>query len=493
MARAAKGGQVRALAYVRVSALMGRAGADFHSPEVQLDGIRGLLNREGLREVGVIDDDIDVSGQTMTRKGIARIRALVESGEVDIIAVHTLSRIGRNLAEALTFIRWLRERGVRVVSASEGFDETPEGQFQLGLWLNLAELQGQQIGASWARIIERRARLGRAHARAAVGYAKAPDGRLVVDPEIAPAVTEMFAAYARGDPISSITATFAAARGLPISRRTVKHMLANALYNGRVVVRSKLAGDMDFPGIHDKLVEDDAWRQVQVRLAEDRKTPARRLTPSYALTGLLTCAHCGRALFVRNATERGKLVRRVFCGHADMTKGCAGIGRPLYEPLESAILAAVIDYARFLRDRRPAARRSTGDGRAKRTAVQLERDLAGTRDAMARVTERWARGQMRDDTYESTMKTMGMTEAHQEEQLRQLAAPMPTPPPATMLNLADRLLAAWPKMLPAEQNRALKAVVVKVTVRRAQFWHEPVDERIVPPIEFRYPHGYQPD
>ncbi len=491
MARTNGTGQVRALAYVRVSALMGRSGEVFHSPEVQLDGIRGLLSREGLREVGVVDDDIDASGQTMTRKGIARIRGLVETGQIDILAVHTVSRIGRNLAESLTFIRWLREHGVRVISASEGFDETPEGQFQLGLWLNLAELQGKQIGAGWARIIERRARLGRAHGPAAVGYLKGPDGHLVTDPDIAPAVTEMFVAYARGDPITAITATFAAARGLPVSRRTVKHMLYNALYNGHVIVRSKIAGVMDFPGVHPKLVDNATWQQVQDRLDEDRRTPARRLAPTYALTGLLACAHCGRALFVRTATEKGRKVRRVFCGHADMTRACRGVGRPLYDPLEETVLDEVANYARFLRDKRPTAQRSTGDGKAKRTTAQLERDLAGTRAAMARITERWARGGMPEDVYESTMASMTATESEQEKQLRHVAAPTPAPPPTAMLNLADRLLAAWPKMLPAERNRGLKLVVTKVTVRRAAFWHEPVPDRIVQPIEFRHQYGYQ--
>lgn len=491
MARISRTTKGRALAYVRVSALMGRSGDDFHSPEVQLDGIRNLINREGLTEVAVIDDDIDASGQTMARKGIARIRTLVESGQADILAVHTLSRIGRNLAEALTFVRWLRERGVRVISASEGFDDSPEGQFQLGLWLNLAELQGQQIGASWARIIERRTRLGRAHGPSAVGYLKHPDGHLVVDLELGPAVTEMFAAYARGDPVTAITAVFSAARGLPISRRTVKHMLGNALYNGRVVVRSKLGGLLDFPGVHPKLVDDDLWRQVQDRLAEDRRTPARQLAPAYSLTGLLACAECGRALFVRTATERGQAVRRVFCGHADMTRGCRGIGRPRFEPLEQRILDEVVGYARYLRDRRPPAERVVGGGRARRTAAQIERELASTRDAMARVTERWARGAMPEETYESTMARLAATEAEQVAHARAIASPAVVPTPAATLSLVDRLLAAWPKMLPAERNRALKAVVAKASVRRAGFWHEPVEDRVTD-VEFRFPHGYQP-
>jgi site-specific DNA recombinase len=481
--------QNRVLAYIRVSALMGRGGRDFHSPEVQIDGIRGLVSREGLTEVAVVDDDIDTSGQTMTRKGIARIRALVENGQVDILAVHTLSRIGRNLAEALTFIRWLRERGVRVISASEGFDETPEGQFQLGLWLNLAELQGKQIGAGWARIIARRAKVGRAHGRSAVGYLKKPDGDLVVDPDLGPAVTEMFAAYARGDPIAAITATFAAARHLPISRRTVKHMLGNALYHGRVIVRSKQAGDLDFPGVHPKLVDDDTWELVQARMFEDSRTPARRLTPTYALTGLLTCAHCGRALFVRTAKEKGAPVRRIFCGHADMTRGCDGIGRPLCDPIEDALLAEVVNFARYLRDDRPAARKPTGF--RQRDATAVERELAGTRDAMARITERWARKAMPDSTYEVSMARLAATEQDQLAELRAVEAPAVTPAPAATLALTERLLALWPKMLPAERNFALKSVLRKATIRRAAFWHEPAADRITD-IELRWPHGYVP-
>lgn len=482
--------------YRRVSALMGRSGEDFHSPDMQAEAMRRTIATAGLQEVGIVDD-IDVSGRTFSRKGLDQIRAMVEQRQVDVVAVYDLSRLGRNLSEALTFIKWLREHGVTVLSTQERIDESPEGQYMLGQFLGLAELYSAQIGRRWSEIIARRARRGQTHGPTALGYLRDRKGDLIEDPGLGPAVRQAFTAYAAGNRIADIVEDFTAIYGRPIARNTIKSMFRNSVYRGRVTLQSKAAGVVDVPGSHPRLVDDDTWELVEQRLMADAVAPAQHLAPMYSLTGLTECAHCGRALHVNTNLEfapgtRERIrVKRLVCGYSRATGGCEGIGTPQYAPIEVAVLDEVLRYVQHLRDDRPASQRGGASLPAALDPESLKQKLDRTRDAMTKMTELWARGGVPDASYEENVERFRAEEAELLARWRAAQNPAREPPRAQVLDLAGKLLELWPNLLPHERNRALRAVVLRVVMRRADRWREPGPDRITA-IEFRYPHGYDP-
>jgi site-specific DNA recombinase len=482
-------GATRVLLYVRVSARMGRAEAKFHSPAVQVDGMRRMSTHAGLLEVAVIDDDIDRSGRTFDRPGIARIRAMVEAKQVDVIAVNDLSRVGRNLSESLTFIKWLRERGVTVISALQPqVDDSPEGQFMLGLWLNIAELQSNQIAAGWSRVIERRARLGLAHSKAAQGYRKDADGQLEIDPVIGPAVTLAARAYARGDPVIEVASNFAAARGKPISRAGLKAMLRNPLYRGRVVVHIANLGKLDVEGVHPPLIDEATWEIVERRMNAERSTPTHHLEPQYSLTGLLKCAYCGGTLQIWHSTEHGKdnPTRRMVCPRRREVGDCPSIGTPLYDGIEAEVLRQIREYAGLLRGNPTArAQQQARVARAGADLPALDRELKATRVAMARLTTRFAKGGLPEAAYDAALADLVEAEqallAQQERARETSEAPLPN----KVVALVDRMMELWPEMTGGERNRALKSILVSATVRRADRWREPEADRMAD-FQFRW-------
>lgn len=472
------GRQRRAVLYVRVSALMGRGGDDFHSPGMQLTRMRHEIQFAGLREVGVVED-IDRSGTTFSREGVEKIKRMVEAGQVDVIAVYDLSRFGRNLLESLLVIKWLREHNVSLISSAERIDDTPEGQFMLNQFLSLAELQAKQIGRRWSELIARRAGDGRHHGVVPQGYERV-DKQLVPHPALGPAVTEVFRAYAAGEQIADIMRRFSVARGKPVRRNVIKAMLANPVYVGRVVVLTAVAGRVEAKGLHDPLVDELTWERVQRRLARDRNTPPRRLAAKYSLTGLVWCGHCDGALQVWYSNEAGR-VRRMVCSRARQVGDCHGVGTPLYQDLEDAILALVIDYAAKLSGN-PAARAAAKarSARAGVDAAALERELVRTREAMGRITVRWSQDKMPDEAYDRAIAELEATQTMLSEQLDRVQELATAPDPGRVVRMVDDLVGLWPKMTDSERNRALRAVVERVPVRRAQRWREPVAERIDP-------------
>ena len=75
--------------------------------------------------VGQSADD-NISGMNFSRRGLSRLTAAVETGRVDGVLVKDLSRLGRHRTQTALLIDYLRERGVRVLSATEGLDSFRE-------------------------------------------------------------------------------------------------------------------------------------------------------------------------------------------------------------------------------------------------------------------------------------------------------------------------------------------------------------------------------
>lgn len=473
----------RVVIYRRVSALMGRVedSDTFHSPALQLAAVRRHIAPMGMTEVAVVDD-IDVSGRGFVRDGLDRVRAMVEAGSVDAFAVNDLSRVGRNTGESLRFITWLRDHGVTVISTVEKIDDTPEGSFVLTQWLALAQLYSDQMGRRWSDVIARRAHdQGAAHGRAPLGYRKV-GGRMVVDDDLAPAVTEVFRRYAAGETVASIAAWFTNRRGTLTHRQRIKRMLGNEQYLGRVVLHGEAVD-----GGHPPLVDDELWQQVQARLDRDRTIPPRRLTPQYSLSGMVWCAHCGWRGNVWPSRRRadGEIVPRFTCRRkADGTQACDGFGVPRVVDIEEVVLARLAQAIHRLRGDtgRAAAQRRQADA-AGSDAGKVEKRLAAVADAIPRLASRWAMQELGDDEYQTALAGLRAQERQLAAELSELRQAAGAPEPAVSRALIVELLALWPRMEPAERNRALSQVVARVTIRRGTSQTEPLAERII--VELR--------
>lgn len=470
----------RAVVYRRVSALMGRGGEDFHSPDLQLAAVRRHLGPLGLREVGVVDD-IDVTGRTFAREGLDEIRALVEQGKVDVLAVYDLSRLGRNAGEALRFIKWLRDHDVSIISTVEKIDDTPEGQFILGQFLLLAEMYSNQLGRRWSELIAHRAQAGKPHGAPPIGYVRTDKG-VVTDPVLGPVVADAFARYADGEPISQMCRRLSAARGQPTRIQQVKRLLTNPFYLGKVASwggktrSSTTTPTLVVPGEHEALVDEVTWERVQARVRRESFTPKRLLAVSHELVSLAYCATCEQRCQRHETTEHGVRVARLRCGAHIAKAGCQGCGAPKIEAVLGVVLERLRKRMRDIREDATAALLVDAERtRAGGDIDALRREVAETRRASTKVTDGWARGTVTDDSYRTLTARYAGQEVELQKRIDDLARVHSRPAPKEYATLVEKLLTLWPSMSVEQRNRALRDVIKRVIVRRSQRWREPVD------------------
>lgn len=155
-ARAASG-SVRTAAYLRVST---EGQLDGTSIDTQRGHCQDLATRHGLTLVGEYVD-AGISGATTSRPALDEVLAAATTGDIQVIVVAKLDRLGRSLLHLLELLSTLDAAGVRVVSATDGIDtRTPAGRLMLQLLGVFAEFERERIRERSQDGHHRRAQLG---------------------------------------------------------------------------------------------------------------------------------------------------------------------------------------------------------------------------------------------------------------------------------------------------------------------------------------------
>ena len=99
----------RAWIYCRVAYPDARALAS------QQAALEAFAEKQGFEIAGTTAEQ--ASGLDFSRRGLTEVSNAVDAGEVDLLLVANLSRLGRDVVKTDAYLRWLEDRLVEVVCA----------------------------------------------------------------------------------------------------------------------------------------------------------------------------------------------------------------------------------------------------------------------------------------------------------------------------------------------------------------------------------------
>lgn len=137
----------------------------------------------------------------------AMMRRLTRDGSLSFVLVYSVSRLHRNWPAAGEMVNQLHAMGVRIISATEEFDDrTPEGRMMLGILMSVHAYQSDANSADVRFKMTQKALVGGTPGFVAPGFMNVRvkyDGHdvntVVLDPERAPFVTRA----SSGSPLAS--------------------------------------------------------------------------------------------------------------------------------------------------------------------------------------------------------------------------------------------------------------------------------------------------
>jgi site-specific DNA recombinase len=300
----------QALIYVRVSSREQAEGG--YSIDAQLDACRRLAVDRGWT---VVDEftELGESGRTINRPAFgAMVAMLREHGGVSHLIVHKVDRLARNLSDYVGVKAKLKKFGIRLVSVSEGVEESPSGRLVEGIMASIAEFYSDNLGQEVRKGMQQKLRNGGWPHLAPVGYVniridgeRKSEAVLSIDPEQGPLIVQAFELYGTGEYTVRSLQMEMAARGLhnrygsPVSRARIAELLHNKLYIGIVA-----HDGVEYQGSHEPLVSRVLFDRVQQVFGAHDRGKVRQTRHPHFLRGFLYCASCGSRL--SSITAKGR-------------------------------------------------------------------------------------------------------------------------------------------------------------------------------------------
>ena len=293
---------IRCAIYTRKSSEEGLE-QDFNSLDAQRESCEAyIISQKSSGWVALPDmyDDGGISGGTMERPALQRLLADIEASRVDTVLVYKVDRLTRSLSDFARIVDAFDAKGVSFVSVTQQFNTTTSmGRLTLNMLLSFAqferEVTGERIRDKIAASKQKGMWMG---GLPPLGY-DVDDRKLVINPAEADTVRHIYRRYAVMTSVRALKEELDhdgivskaridrfgnATGGKSLARGALYLMLQNRIYRGEIVHK-----DNAYPGLHDAIVDEALWDEVQAALAEnrvERVTRSKAAAPSL-LAGLV--------------------------------------------------------------------------------------------------------------------------------------------------------------------------------------------------------------
>lgn len=453
----------------------------------QLDAMREHARRNSWNVVGHFVDRGE-SARTANRPELKRLIAhCKEQQGIDVVLVHKIDRLARNLVDYATIKAILKQKGIRLISVSEPFDDNSIGHLLENIIASISEWYSANLGDEIRKANLAKLKRGEWPQRPPIGYksVKGASNRVehVPHEETSLLVRQAFELFSTGRYSLKTLSEEMATRGLTTrygkmySEENTKRLLSRAFYIGRIIWR-----DEAYQGKHEPIVPKSLFYRVQEVLKNRSVDTGEKGRLEFLLRGIAYCAACGRRL-TGEVHPRGSYYRCLLSIHEGRcpqrytpVKSLDGQLAGLYQALQPAkglleLLAA--EMHEIVRRRQRLAKRELEA--AKRTIAEIENKEIRLLDEMLAQT-------VTREVYEKMAKAYRARREQAEARLAQLDVNYDEP--LRFVDQCSRLagmLLQLHRRFTFEQRKALvRAVFKRIVVQDRAI----VDVELNPPFSF---------
>ncbi|MBQ9041603.1 MAG: recombinase family protein [Eggerthellaceae bacterium] len=367
------------------------------SIEDQLRVCRDFCAREGIQIVREYADHA-LSGKTDQRP---QFREMIDNApESDIVLVYMFDRFSRSRYDSIVYKKALKDCGVRVVSAQEAVQDTPEGNLQESMLEVLSEYYVADMARKIRRGMEGNALKARNNGYKLFGYDTDPDThRYIINDAEAAAVVEIFDRHLAGDSIYSIAREmrgrgWTTSKGTPVDYNWVQRILKRRAYTG-IYSWDGIEVEGGMPVIIPKEKFERASKVAK------KKPRAGEVWSDYKLTGKLFCGFCGAPMHGYGGTS--KTGKRYYYYGCKERGGCKrkGIHRDLVEnALADAVLQIASDEQKMRRLAKRVVESYDMENDAQNELESCDERIAGLEAEQHRLTRAAMKGFVTDEMVE---------------------------------------------------------------------------------------------
>ena len=342
--------------------------------------------------IKLVDEAFDdgYTGTNYDRPGFGKVMEAVNSGAVNCVIVKDLSRLGREYVETGKYLEMVfPSMGIRFIAIN---DDVDSGNAKSGddILVPVKNIMNETYCRELSKKLRRQFRIQRSKgeylgAFACYGYRKDPADKhkLIIDEYAAEIVRAIFVLKIKGYSQQTIAdylneegvlppAEYKKSQGMNYKSGlkgsgqaqwrpySIQNILTNPVYIGVLIqgkrgtpnykIKQMRVRDEEKWSVvndnHEAIVDELTFHAVQKILARDTRVAPAQDTVN-ALSGLVFCADCGRAMIKRTVSRGNKKFFYYICSTSKNGKGCSSHNIAM-EKLEDTVMRAIKNQINLL-------------------------------------------------------------------------------------------------------------------------------------------------
>jgi DNA invertase Pin-like site-specific DNA recombinase len=298
---------------------------DFTSLDAQREAAENYIRsqkHEGWVALNEAYDDGGFTGANIDRPGLQKLLSNIKDHKIDCVVVYKVDRLSRSLTDFAQLLEFFDKNGVTFVSVTQAFNtNTSMGRLTLNILLSFAQFEREIARERTKDKMSAARKRGQwTGGIAPLGYRVDKNKKLIIDPEGAKTVKEIFNLYLKGNSTLKIVHIFnekgyrtnridckngKVLGGVKFSVARVQWMLRHPIYMGKAKYNGQI-----YDGEHEAIIDEEAFKKTQALLDENHRE--RKATKNVDCTGLLSrilhCKVCGTYMThtytIRNSTHK---------------------------------------------------------------------------------------------------------------------------------------------------------------------------------------------
>jgi site-specific DNA recombinase len=291
---------MRAAAYIRVSTE--EQASEGHSLDAQRERILDYIQFQKWTLVGSYTDP-GFSGKNLNRPDMTRLLNEVRSGHLDLLVVHKLDRLTRNIGDLYELLALFEKHKVKFVSISENIDTSSAmGRMFVFLLGIFAQWYRENLSEEVKKGMSQRVKKGLPNiTKSLFGYTFDDIRNMVIDPNESKWVRYIFDQYLAGIGTRTIALRLndmgiRRAEGGRWTPNEVRNTISNIHYIGKVHWKEKGKPENEriiADGMHEPIISAETFEAAQHLMNRRKNGHASKNSYDYVFGGIIRCGSCG--------------------------------------------------------------------------------------------------------------------------------------------------------------------------------------------------------
>ncbi|MBF0523208.1 MAG: recombinase family protein [Candidatus Omnitrophica bacterium] len=257
-------------------------------------------------------DDGGFTGANIDRPALQKLLSDIKDGKINCVVVYKVDRLSRSLLDFSQLLEFFDKNSVAFVSVTQQFNtNTSMGRLTLNILLSFAQFEREIISERTKDKMSAARKKGQwTGGKPPFGYnADKETKKLVINPEEAKVIREIFALYLEGHSMIKIaniinekgyrTRLYTAKNknrsgGNIFSLTHIQLFLKSVVYTGKIKYNNQI-----YAGLQEAIIDEETFKKVQEKIAENsiERKAIKNFDCSGLLTHLLKCKACGTMMY----------------------------------------------------------------------------------------------------------------------------------------------------------------------------------------------------